>query len=121
MAFGQLYQVGRFNVPSAGEEYADGIDEPRVNVAPELTSPLTVTPYTQLRGIYRGGRETVKLTLPDGQTIVVPVDREEQTWSAAVGPLPLGRHIVELGADVPPQLSPIFATRRYTLDVQEEP
>lgn len=118
---GLLYEIGRFNVPSAGEHQDDGVEEPRVRVAPELTSPLTVTPYTQLRGIYRAGLEKLKLTLPDGQTIVVPVDREEQTWSAEVGPLPLGRHVVELGADIPPQASPMFATRRYTLDVQEEP
>jgi len=118
---GLLYEIGRFNVPSAGEHQDDGVEEPRVRVAPELTSPLTVTPYTQLRGIYRAGLATLKLTLPDGQMIVIPVDRETQAWSAEVGPLPLGRHVIELGADVPPQASPMFATRRYTLDIQEEP
>lgn len=118
---GLRYEIGRFNVPSAGDRPDDGVDEPRVRVAPELTSPLAVTPYTQLRGIYRAGLDRLKLTLPDGQTIAVPVDREAQTWSAEVGPLPLGRHPIELGADVPPHFSQVFATQRYTLDVQEEP
>lgn len=114
--------VASLNVPSQGNGEPDSVvPAPMLKAGPELTSPTRVGVHATLTGFDRSAsRRDVKITTADGQTFLAPV-HNDRSWTAVIGPLPLGRMRVELKNASPEAHAHLYEATSYVLDVVESP